>query len=86
MVKEQAEADDDTTMQQRLLMGAGTTLEGASEITDNEIASGQYAQHCTQQSLFNLGLPWDGENVCLVRCPDFRLKVHLTFQCPMRHK
>lgn len=64
VVKEQAEADDDTTMQQRLLMGAGTTLEGASELTDNEIASGQYAQHCTPQSLSNLGLPWVGKNVC----------------------
>ena len=25
-------------------MGAGTTLEGASELTDNEIASGQYSK------------------------------------------
>lgn len=43
VVKEQAEADEDTSIQQRLLMGAGTTLEGASELTDNEIASGKYA-------------------------------------------
>ena len=41
VVQEQAEADEDTSLQQRLLMGAGTTLEGASELTDNEIASGQ---------------------------------------------
>ena len=41
VVQEQAEADEDTTLQQRLLMGAGTTLEGASEMTDNEIASGE---------------------------------------------
>ena len=42
VVKEQAEADEGTSLQQRLLMGAGTTLEGASELTDNEIASGQF--------------------------------------------
>ena len=41
MAQEQAEADEDTSLQQRLLMGAGTTLEGASEMTDNEIASGE---------------------------------------------
>lgn len=41
MVQEQAEAEEDTSLQQRLLMGAGTTLEGASEMTDNEIASGE---------------------------------------------
>ena len=43
VAQEQAEADEDTSLQQRLLMGAGTTLEGASEMTDNEIASGQLA-------------------------------------------
>ena len=41
VAQEQAEADGDTSLQQRLLMGAGTTLEGASEMTDNEIASGE---------------------------------------------
>ena len=41
VAQEQAEADEDTSLQQRLLMGAGTTLEGASEMTDNEIASGE---------------------------------------------
>ena len=41
VAQEQAEADEDTSLQQRLLMGAGTTLEGASEMTDNEIATGE---------------------------------------------
>ena len=42
MVKEQAEADDDVSMQQRLLMGAGTTLGGVAEIVgeENQIAGG----------------------------------------------
>ena len=43
VAQEQAEADEDTSFQQRVLMGAGTALEGASEMTDNEIASGQLA-------------------------------------------
>ena len=40
VAQEQAEADEDASLQQRVLMGAGTTLEGASEMTDNDIASG----------------------------------------------
>ncbi len=40
VAQEQAEADDDTTIQQRLLMGAGTTMNGASEMVDNDLAAG----------------------------------------------
>ena len=41
VVQEQAEADEDTSLQQRLLMGGGTALGGASEMTNNDIASGK---------------------------------------------
>ncbi len=40
VAQEQAEADDDTTIQHRLLMGAGTTMNGASEMVDNDLAAG----------------------------------------------
>ena len=42
MVQEQAEADEDASLQQRLLMGTGTALEGVAEIVgeENEIAGG----------------------------------------------
>ena len=42
VVQDQCEADKDASLQQRLLMAAGTTAEGASGLVDNEIASGIY--------------------------------------------
>ena len=48
VVKEQAEADDDTTMGQRLGMATGTVLQGTSGMVDNEIAAGEiYLNTCT---------------------------------------
>ena len=45
MVQEQAEADGDMSLQQRVLMSTGTVLEGAGEIVgeENEIAGGSYS-------------------------------------------
>jgi len=45
VAEEQIKADDDTSVQQRLLLGAGTTLGGVSEIVgeENEIAGGVFA-------------------------------------------
>jgi len=46
IAQEQLEADDDTSIQQRLMMGGATALEGAAEIVgaENEIAGGMYVQ------------------------------------------
>ncbi len=41
-VKEQAEADDDVTIGQRLGMAAGTTLQGTSGMVDNDIGAGRW--------------------------------------------
>ena len=40
VVQEQCEAEEGTSLQQRVLMATGTVLEGTSEMVDNEIASG----------------------------------------------
>ncbi len=40
VVKEQADADDDVTVTQRLGMAGGTILQGTSEMVDNDIGSG----------------------------------------------
>ena len=42
VAQEQFEAEDDVSFQQRLVMAAGTSAEGASEMMDNDIASGMY--------------------------------------------
>ena len=42
VVKEQAEADDDTTIGQRIGMAAGTTLQGTSGMVDNKIGAGVF--------------------------------------------
>ena len=42
VVKEQAEADDDTTLGQRVGMAAGTTLQATSEMVDNDVGAGTY--------------------------------------------
>lgn len=42
VVQDQCEADEDASLQQRLLMAAGTTAEGASGLVDNEVVSGTY--------------------------------------------
>lgn len=41
VVVEQAEADDDVTIGQRVGMAAGTTLQAASESVDNDIGAGK---------------------------------------------
>lgn len=43
-MQEQAEADEDSSLQQRMLMATGTTLEGVSDLVDNEVASGEGLQ------------------------------------------
>ena len=40
MAKDQAEADEDMSLKQRLVLAAGSTLEGASGMVDNEIIAG----------------------------------------------
>ena len=40
VVQEQCEAEGDMSLQQRVLMGAGTALEGSSELVEDEIAAG----------------------------------------------
>ena len=40
MAKDQAEADEDMSLKQRLVLAAGSTLTGASEMVDNEIIAG----------------------------------------------
>ena len=40
VAKEQFEADDDTTVQQRLLMAGGTALQESSGMVDDQIGSG----------------------------------------------
>lgn len=42
VVQEQAEAEDDVTMGQRIGLAAGTTLQGTSEMVDNDIGAGNY--------------------------------------------
>ncbi len=37
---DQAEADEDMSLKQRAMLAAGSTLEGTSEMVDNEILSG----------------------------------------------
>ena len=41
-VKEQAEADDDVTIGQRLGMAVGTSLQGTSGMVDNDIGAGRW--------------------------------------------
>ena len=40
ILTDQAEADEDMSVQQRLLLAEGSTLGGASEMVDNEIVAG----------------------------------------------
>lgn len=40
MVKDQAEADEDMSLKQRLVLAGGSTLSGASEMVDNEVVAG----------------------------------------------
>ena len=40
VAKDQADADEDMSVQQRLLLAGGSTLGGASEMVDNEIVAG----------------------------------------------
>ena len=40
VAKDQAEADEDMSLKQRLVLAAGSTLEGASGMVDNEIIAG----------------------------------------------
>ena len=42
VVQEQCEAEGDMSLQQRVLMGAGTALEGSSELVEDEIAAGMF--------------------------------------------
>lgn len=51
VVQEQCEAEGDMSLQQRVLMGAGTALEGSSELVEDEIAAGMYVEnvHCPSQ-------------------------------------
>ena len=41
VAQEQIEADEDVSLQQRVLMATATTAEGMSEMIDNEIAAGK---------------------------------------------
>lgn len=41
VAQEQIEADEDVSLQQRVLMATATTAEGTSEMIDNEIAAGK---------------------------------------------
>lgn len=40
VAKDQAEADEDMSIKQRLVLAGGSTLTGASEMVDNEIIAG----------------------------------------------
>ena len=53
VVQEQCEAEGDMSLQQRVLMGAGTALEGSSELVEDEIAAGTYVEnvHCHSQHM-----------------------------------
>ena len=45
VVKEQAEADEDTTIGQRVGMAAGTTLQATSGMVDNDVGAGKAVTH-----------------------------------------
>ena len=53
VAQEQIEADDDTSMQQRVLMSTGTVLGGVAEVVgeENEIAGGEAMILCMHPSL-----------------------------------
>ena len=40
VAKDQAEADEDMSLKQRMVLAAGSTLTGASGMVDNEIIAG----------------------------------------------
>ena len=40
MAKDQADADEDMSLKQRLVLAGGSMLTGASEMVDNEIIAG----------------------------------------------
>ena len=40
VAKDQADADEDMSLKQRLVLAGGSALEGASEMVDNEIVAG----------------------------------------------
>ena len=40
VLKDQAEADEDMSLKQRLALAGGSTLSGASEMVDNEVIAG----------------------------------------------
>ena len=40
VLKDQAEADEDMSLKQRLVLAGGSTLSGASEMVDNEVIAG----------------------------------------------
>lgn len=40
MAKDQAEADEDMSLKQRLVLAGGSALTGASEMVDNEAIAG----------------------------------------------
>lgn len=40
VLHDQAEADENMSLQQRLILAGGSTLEGTSEMVDNEVISG----------------------------------------------
>ena len=46
MVQDQLEADEDASLQQRVLMSTGTVLEGAADVIgeENEIAGGEVGE------------------------------------------
>ncbi len=41
MVSDQAEADEDMSLKQRAMLAAGSTLNGTSEMVDNDIVAGK---------------------------------------------
>ena len=40
MVKDQAEADEDMSLKQRVVLAGGSALGGTSEMVDNEVVAG----------------------------------------------
>ena len=60
VVQEQCEADDDMSMQQRLMLAGASTLDGAAEIVgeENEIAGGECPMRSKQncRTLLAIGI------------------------------
>ena len=72
VAKEQFEADDDTSVQQRLLMAGGTTLQESSGMVDDQIGSGVWRRWHMYMGSVNTIIEYMGAQRIRSRLPTLR--------------